>query len=516
MKAWIAALALGLAVSCTAAAPDTPLTFNVSAVELDAKGTEVTFIAHTKTGTWTLEPSESWIHVTPSSGSGTVNVKVSATPNPRDEVRTAALNFSMPEGFNGIMALPVNQAAGDGSEDPQGPGGSDQPDGEATAVVTTLAASGIGKTQATLSASFAGATGTIADRGFQYGTSRDALDRTAALNSTTGTSGTFSTSLSSLLPGTTYYFRAYVTEFDGENGKYVDRLGGVLSFTTAPEDGSAVTKGLQYLGCYEIPAYSLSNSEGASDSGKEDWGNTNWFNYKTTNPDQMIVTHTFNRNGKLYRNYTCLVDKNRKASLWNAFVMHNEAYPHIVKRNDHWGHDPGIPADWQDASASGSYNKGHMVASNYRRACSDSQNQTFYYTNQAPQNTNFNSGTWNTMENALVNNSPSGRDTIYCVVGLLYEYGDGAEVSEDYCGGVLVPSHFYTLLMRCTFGTDGTMTNAKGCAYLYKNRAPSSGDKYTNHITSIDAIEQRAGFDFFASVPKALQDEAEKQTTAIW
>lgn len=512
MKAWIAALALGLAVSCTAAAPDTSLTFNVSAVELDAKGTEVTFIAHTKTGTWTLEPSESWIHVTPSSGSGTVNVKVSATPNPRDEVRTAALNFSMPEGFNGIMALPVNQAAGDGSEGPDGPGGSDQPDGEATAVVITLAASGIGKTQATLSASFTGATGTIADRGFQYGTSRDALDRTAALNSTTGTSGTFSTSLSSLLPGTTYYFRAYVTEFDGENGKYVDRLGDVLSFTTLPNDGSITVKGLQYLGCYEIPAYSLANSDGASDSGgEESYAYGPWWRYDTTNENQAIITHAFKQNGRIIRNWTALIDKTKQAPLWSAFVMHKDVFPDKNLGRGSWHEDPAVPSDWQSCFASGNYHRGHLVASNYRQNCLDARNQTFLYTNQALQEQNgFNGSIWNSLENKVNGFRPSGRDTLYVVVGLLYE-------TERIMDGKPAPSHFYKLLMKCSFDTGGTMTSAKGVAYLMENDVHSTSE-YDNakYRTSIDAIEERAGFDFFASVPKALQDEAEKQTAAIW
>ena len=34
--------------------------------------------------------------------------------------------------------------------------------------------------------------------------------------------------------------------------------------------------------------------------------------------------------------------------------------------------------------------------------------------------------------------------------------------------------------------------------------------------TTIDAIEERTGFNFFANVPSSLQDAAEKQTTALW
>ena len=273
--------------------------------------------------------------------------------------------------------------------------------------------------------------------------------------------------------------------------------------------------GLQYLGCYEIPAIDLLDKEKCNDSDKEEYGNTKWYNYKTVNEDQMVVTHTFSRDNKLYRNYTALVDKNHQVALWAAFPMHSDAYPHKVDRHNAWTNDPGIPDEWQQAVASGNYDKGHMVASNYRRACMDSQNQTFYYINQAPQYKRFNNGLWNTMEQAVQGNSPKGSDTLYVVVGLLWEYGVGAEVTEDYCGDYLVPSHYYTLLMRCAFDDSGTVTKAKGCAYLYKNR-DYGNITYSDGLNTIDEIERRTGFDFFANVPKSLQDAAETQRASVW
>ena len=58
---------------------------------------------------------------------------------------------------------------------------------------------------------------------------------------------------------------------------------------------------------------------------------------------------------------------------------------------------------------------------------------------------------------------------------------------------------------------------ANGVAYLFTNEA-HSGEKYTDSKfrTTIDAIEERTGFDFFANVPPDLQDAAERQSASLW
>ena len=69
--------------------------------------------------------------------------------------------------------------------------------------------------------------------------------------------------------------------------------------------------------------------------------------------------------------------------------------------------------------------------------------------------------------------------------------------------------------MKCSFNASGEMTSAKGCAYIFTNES-HSGMPYSSGITSIDAIEQRAGFDFFARVPEALQKAAERTSSPLW
>ena len=360
---------------------------------------------------------------------------------------------------------------------------------------------------ATLSGSYSGATGQVIQTGFLWGTSQNALANEAYADSGNGASGSFSASLSSLSASTTYYYQAFVTEWDQSQNKYVDRFGDVLSFTTAAP--SSVSKG--YLACYEVPAV---NTSGTGSSGDETHG-YKWYRWETSSQNQKVVTHTYKDGGKQVRNYTCLVDKTKKAPLWNAFVMHGGLYPDDnVGRSGSWKEDPAIPSGWQQSGVDG-YSRGHLVASNYRQnkngSESDSNKQTFYYTNQAPQfQTGFNDGVWNSMELAIKANTPSSSsDTLYVVVGVLYE-------NNNTSNGVPVPSHFYTCLMKCHF-SGGAMTSASGCAYIFTNEA-HTGERYTDSKfrSSIDAIEERSGFDFFANVPQSLQTTAEAQTASLW
>ena len=362
---------------------------------------------------------------------------------------------------------------------------------------------------ATLLGSFSGATGTIYDRGFEWGTSSSSLTRSEYLGSATGTSGSFSVSLGSLDAGETYYYRAYVRLQDSQGRIGNPIYGEVRSFTTASSAGQGGYR--PYLSGYEIPAISLKAGTTYGSGDELSGYGYKWFNHETANAMQKVVTHTYKSGGKTVRNYTCLVDGNKMAPLWSAFVMHKDAYPdNGVGRNDGWKNDPAIPSSWQQSGVSG-YSRGHFVASNYRQATKEANKATFYHTNQAPQyQTSFNDGVWNSLEQSVKSHAPSGRDTLYVVVGLLYE-------NSKTVSGVPIPSHFYKLLMKCSFDTAGGMTAARGVAYVFTNEA-HKGEQYNDSKfrTTIDAIEERTGFNFFVNVPPDLQDAAERQSASLW
>lgn len=350
--------------------------------------------------------------------------------------------------------------------------------------------------------------------GFRYGTSQSSLTNEVFYNNGISTaSGNYSVEISGLTSGTTYYYQAFMSVWDGTEYKEIVSTVGV--FTTA-NDGQAAPG---YLGCYEVPAIPTLSGSGTdgTNSGRGD----KWYRYYTTNSKQQVATHTFSHpsTSKQTRNYTVLYDGNRYAPLWVAYAMHATNWPDNGQTSGSWTSDPAIGLTQQtglDNASSVGYSRGHMVSSQERRSSGDQNSQTYYYSNQAPQWQNsFNDGIWSTMEGKIVANAPSGSDTLYVVTGVLYEGTISTLPSASI--NVPIPSHFYKCLMKCSFNSSGTMTDAKGIAYVYTNEAHTKQNYYDSQfVTTIDAIEQRAGFDFFPNVPSSLQNKAESTSTALW
>ena len=350
---------------------------------------------------------------------------------------------------------------------------------------------------AKLYAGYSRAFGTPEEKGFRWGIEEELLYKKLESESVvSGRAGMFSAEMTGLQPNTVYYYCAYVVV----NGKTYRSE--VASFRTKAAEGGYEDTPRPYLGCYEIPATNLTSD--AVQTGTETWGSTKWYKYNTTNSDQKLVVHTYkNSANKVVRTYVLLFDRTKKAPLWDCTAFNNGAWPrNNVGRNDSWKYDPALDQSWQNTGVSG-YSKGHLTASNDRQDNLDANHQTFYYSNQAPQFQNgFNDGVWNTLENNIQAASPSGSDTLYVVNGLLYE-------DNNTSGGVPVPSHFYKCIMSCSFNSSGTMTAAKGAAYIYTNEKQSLAWNHSSYTTTIDAIESRTGFDFFPNVPDNLEEEAE-------
>lgn len=359
-------------------------------------------------------------------------------------------------------------------------------------------------------------TGSVTEVGFRWGTSSGNLSNTAT-GTLNGTS--FSTNLTGLSAGTTYYYQAYAkAQGTGDKSSTVSTFyGSTKSFTTS----SLST----WLTNYEMPAtkasaVSMSSTKYAGrychDTFTETYGITKACRYNTSDSNQKIVTHTYEYNGKVVRNYSFLYDKTYKTALWVAYATSNSGdfKNNSVGRNDAWAYDPALDQSWQQNlsgaySSSGlSYDRGHQVASNDRQTTVEQNKQTFYYTNMTPQYSNLNQGQWNTLESRVqgVATVTSGSDTLYVVTGPLFE-GTLASATDKSGNECKAPSGYWKCLLKCSFSSPGVVSAAVGCAYLFD----SNSSNVAPTVTTIDAIESRTGFDFFANVPGVLQEAAERQ-----
>ena len=387
----------------------------------------------------------------------------------------------------------------------------------ATATVTTNAASGIRATNAVLSGSYSGATGAITETGFYWGTSSTSLTNELYVGDGSGDSGSFTKTLEGLLENTTYYFKAYVLEWNEGTNSYEYKYGAVKSFKTKSATASS---DLGYLECYEVPAIpTLNGSEtGGTFSDRDDV----WKRYYTTNSKQQVATHSYTHpdSNKRVRNYTVFYDESRYAPLWCAHAMHKSMWPSRVSRQSGWIDDPAISLTQQgglDNASTIGYSRGHLVSSGERLSTVKQNKQTFYHSNQAPQRQNkFNGSIWSSMEDAIIAAAPSvgSTDTLYVVTGVLYEYSGSPTTKPSGSLNVPIPTHFYKCAMLCSFDSSGNVTAAKGIAYLFENKDYSNND-YSVYATTIDVVESRAGFDFFPRIPEALQTKAENGTNPL-
>lgn len=398
-----------------------------------------------------------------------------------------------------------------------------------TAAVTTGSASGLAQTAATMNGSYAGASGNISEVGFFWSTSQATVNTPGSGTKVTasGTASPFSADLTLLTASTTYYYRAYAKEFNESTSSYDFKYGSVVSFTTPSAQSLP-----DYLSGYGMPDVS-GIYNGLRTSGTYSDRDDKWYSYNTTNNKRQIAVHTYTTGSPTSSetlNYVILYDENNYAPVWTAHTMNTTYWPdNNAGRNDSWMDDPAINLTQQgglDNASTVGYSRGHLVASDYRQTNVKQNKQTFYHSNQAPQWQNsFNSGVWSTMEQRVKTMAPSSSTTmLYVVTGVLYEgtvsnnQVTSATIPHKSSGSlsVAIPSHFYKCIMKCTLNGSGQVTAAQGIAFIFTNEAHSGNYYDSTFVTSIDAVEARAGFDFFSAVPDNIEASAESNTSHSW
>lgn len=377
------------------------------------------------------------------------------------------------------------------------------PQPEATATVTTAPASGIGPAGATLNGSYSGATGRVYETGFYWGTSISNLDQTVTTDGSNASSGSFSCTLTSLQASTTYYFKAYVLEYNASTGQYEERVASeVKSFVTSASGGTAPAS----FKSLELPA--LTGSEDYYGRFYGSGGNTEE-----------------NRNYSYNYSYTWY------ASLWVAWPLTSS---HTSgNESSSWKYNPNIAQNKQVNIVSNSYgtmygndaySRGHQCP-NADRKSDDAMNQhTYYSTNQTPQRQNkFNGSIWGSLETAT-RNLLSSADTVYVVTGPAYRKVGGNE-SITYLTGVSgknanpsrlpVPNYYWKALLKVKWsgnGTSKTVSSASAIGFWFVHQDYANNTPFANYAVSVNQIETWTGFDLFANLPDGIEATAEANT----
>ena len=315
------------------------------------------------------------------------------------------------------------------------------------------------------------------------------------------TSGNFEYALGGLVGGKTYYYKAYVQIWDEATSTAVPVYGGLRSFTTPATNGAVPT------GWLELPA-------------------------PTSGSD--YYTGSFSASGE--RNYSYLYQKSRYTSLWTAYPL---TAGHISgsASGSTWAYNPdsNIPEDIQinvkgysyaTNYGDGTFSRGHLLPAADRKRTSALRNQTYYLTNQTPQNQNgFNSPMWSNLEQA-VRDLTSSTDTVYVVTGAAFRKVGGSETISElhaantgiYPKTIYVPNYFWKVLLKVKRDGD-YIADASAIGIWMEHSASSSYSQtaWKSHIYSVDHIEEWTGFDLFTNLPgdnnSGIEKEAESNTS---
>lgn len=224
------------------------------------------------------------------------------------------------------------------------------------------------------------------------------------------------------------------------------------------------------------------------------------------------------------RNYTICFDRTKKAALWVAYPLHSSYTTGSAKRNDDFIAEPTIPVQYQpnlSRSYSGRYDRGHQIAAADRKCSQKMMDQTFYWTNMTPQQSDFNQKLWGNLEGKV--RGEMCADTLYVVTGAYFDgerHSSIAATTTDSAGGSCpIPTHYYKLMLRTVKGntkkavseiTDASQLQAIGLFIQHHNSGNDTVLK-SEYYMSVSQIEQITGFDFFAMLDDSIEAEVEAQ-----
>lgn len=243
-----------------------------------------------------------------------------------------------------------------------------------------------------------------------------------------------------------------------------------------------------------------------------DLSKTGWMELPAMDdPDLGYYSHSFEMNGKTYRNYSFGWSQKDLVSLWIAYPLCRMYTNKSVDRTDDWDYDPllGNLSSAPFGGYGGSYDRGHQVPSADRLCCYEANVQTCYGTNLTPQLRAHNAGIWQELE-SKVRTIANASDTTYVVTGVVVE--GSTKFTQDSDGKKMtVPAAYFKALLR--YSKSSTLGQWNAAAFYLEHRVYSES-LGKQHSMSIDELEEITGLDFFVNLKDKVGEEQAKAIEA--
>src|SRR5690606_31021469 len=161
-----------------------------------------------------------------------------------------------------------------------------------------------------------------------------------------------------------------------------------------------------------------------------------------------------------------------------------------------------------DYSGSG-FDRGHMCPSGDRTRSVADNSATFLMTNFVPQLSANNQGPWEEFETYLRSLAQQGQE-IYIYTG---PHGNAGTIAQ---GRIVIPQVTWKVVLIMPNGTNDLQRVSKSTrvfGIVVPNQPPLNiNAPWRNFRTTVNAVENITGLDFFSAIPKGTQELIERRS----
>ena len=225
--------------------------------------------------------------------------------------------------------------------------------------------------------------------------------------------------------------------------------------------------------------------------GKTTKSDTNEFFLPSSTTGQIIHHHF----------YSLSYSEPHEQAEWVAYELKKSHLSNANFKRPYFEIDKAVKtgaADWRNYKNSG-YDRGHLCPAGDRNFSQEAHDETFLTSNISPQDHEFNSGIWNTLEQKA--RYWAGKyDGVFVVTGGILK-GNLKTIGDE---RVAVPNQFYKIIL------DANNGKAKMIAFLMPNK--DSNRPLYEFVVSVDSLETLTRIDFFPELDDAIETELESRS----
>ncbi len=199
-----------------------------------------------------------------------------------------------------------------------------------------------------------------------------------------------------------------------------------------------------------------------------------------------------------HENYSLSYSEPHEQAEWVAYELKKSHLSNTNFKRPYFEIDNAVKtgaAHWRNYKQSG-YDKGHLCPAGDRRFSKAAHDETFLTSNISPQDHDFNSGIWNTLEQK-VRYWARKYDGVYVITGGILK-GNMLTIGEE---AVSVPNQFYKVLI------DYNSDKPKMIAFLMPHK--DSNRPLYEFVVSVDHVENLTGIDFFPELDDTVENRLE-------